>query len=71
MKALLVTQARYGSSRFPGKILKKIGNKTLLQIHLERLKRSKKVQHFMVATTQEPEAASIVEIARMAGFDTY
>ena len=36
-----VIQARYGSSRLPGKILYKINNKSLLDILIIRLKKSK------------------------------
>src|SRR5437868_14976870 len=64
MKIIAITQARYGSSRLPGKVLKQIGNKTLLSIHLERAKQSKKINHLIVATTVEQEADAIVKIAR-------
>jgi spore coat polysaccharide biosynthesis protein SpsF len=36
-KVLIVSQARMTSSRLPGKVLKKVGDKPLLQYHLERL----------------------------------
>lgn len=71
MSTLLITQARFGSTRFPGKILKKVGDKSLLQIHLERLRRSRKVDEFLVATTEELEAQTIVQIATQAGFKSY
>ena len=38
----VIIQARYNSTRFPGKILKKINNLTLLEILIKRLLRSKK-----------------------------
>jgi spore coat polysaccharide biosynthesis protein SpsF len=71
MKTVIVTQARYGSSRFPGKILKKIGNRSLLQIHLERLKRSKQASQVFVATTHEVEAKEILSIAVTSGCSSY
>src|SRR6266487_5127179 len=71
MKIIAITQARYGSSRLPGKVLKEIGNKTLLSIHLERAKRSKKINRLIVATTVEPEAEAIVNIARTQQCDVY
>ena len=37
IKTVLITQARSGSTRFPGKILKEIGGKSLLQIHIWQL----------------------------------
>ena len=64
MKTIIITQARFGSSRLPGKVLKKIGDLTLLDIHLTRLKQSKLADAIMVATTEEPEAKQIVEIAK-------
>ena len=63
MKILIVTQARYGSTRLPGKILKKINNKTLLDIHLERLKKSLLANQVIVATTNELESKLIEEVA--------
>jgi spore coat polysaccharide biosynthesis protein SpsF (cytidylyltransferase family) len=54
-KTILVTQARSGSTRLPGKVLKEIEGKTLLQIHLERLKRCTKVSEIIVATTIKKE----------------
>lgn len=54
-KTILVTQARTGSTRLPGKILKKIKGKSLLQIHLERLKKCKNISEIIVATTNNSE----------------
>jgi len=51
MKIIAVTQARTGSTRLPNKVLLEINGKTILQIHLERLKRSKKIDKLIVATS--------------------
>ncbi len=67
MKTLVITQARFGSSRLPGKVLKTVGDKTLLDIHLERLKKSRLADQVLVATTSEPEAVQIVEVAEKQG----
>jgi spore coat polysaccharide biosynthesis protein SpsF (cytidylyltransferase family) len=61
---LAITQARFGSSRLPGKVLKEVNGKTMLQIHLERLKRSSKIDRIIVATTFEPEAKRIISVAK-------
>ena len=37
MKLGIIVQCRFNSSRFKGKILKKIQNKTILEILIERL----------------------------------
>ena len=51
INTILVTQARLGSTRLPGKILKEVNGKTLLQVHLERLNKCLKVNEIIVATT--------------------
>ncbi|MFM7814990.1 MAG: cytidylyltransferase domain-containing protein [Flavobacteriales bacterium] len=49
-----IIQARMGSSRLPGKVLRQISEKPILQHVIDRLGRSKKVGQFIVATTIEP-----------------
>jgi spore coat polysaccharide biosynthesis protein SpsF (cytidylyltransferase family) len=67
MKVVAVTQARVGSSRLPEKVLKTINGKTLLEIHLERLMNSKRIDQVIVATTWEPDAERIKNIAQKLG----
>ncbi len=67
MKVVTVTQARFGSSRLPGKVLKKINGETLLAIQLKRILRSKLTDKLIVATTQEPESDEICAIATSCG----
>ena len=55
MNIILITQARTGSSRLPNKVLKKIKNKTLLEIHLDRIKEVKNISKIIVATTIKKE----------------
>lgn len=69
LKTILVTQARTGSSRLPGKILKEVGGKALLQIHLERLRKCKKVSEIIVATTVKDEDEIIYNKAIEWGFN--
>src|SRR5687767_2263229 len=71
MKVVAVTQARFGSSRLPGKVLKKAGDETLLAIHLKRVLRSKLIDRLIVATTEEPEAVAIEAIAKENGCPVY
>lgn len=59
-----ITQARIGSSRLPGKVLLPVtGSRTILDLHLERISRSKSVSGWIVATTHEPGVEKILEIA--------
>src|SRR6185295_7583993 len=71
MKIIAITQARFGSSRLPGKILKEIKGKSLLQIHLERAQRSKLIDRLIVATTEEPESEVIFSIADKLKLKSY
>ena len=69
VKTVLITQARSGSTRFPGKILKEIEGKSLLQIHLNRLSECKTISKIIVATTIKPEDEIIYNKAIQWGFD--
>ena len=53
MKIIAITQARTGSTRFPNKIMNKIGDETLLSIHINRIKKSKKINSIIIATTNK------------------
>jgi spore coat polysaccharide biosynthesis protein SpsF (cytidylyltransferase family) len=65
---ILITQARSGSTRLPGKVLKEINGKSLLQIHLDRLKKCKSVSEIIVATTTNSEDQIIFKKAIEWGF---
>lgn len=71
MKILAITQARVGSTRLPGKVLKTIGSKTLLEIHLNRILQSKLIDKLKVATTKEPDACNIIAIANKLGVESF
>ena len=71
MNAIIVTQARIESSRFPGKVLETIHGKTLLAIHLDRLKESKLASKIVVATTFETGVSEIINIAQAAGAEYF
>jgi len=55
-------QARVGSTRLTGKILKTIQGKTVLEHDIERCLRVQKADGIVIATTVEPEAERIIEI---------
>ncbi len=50
VSVLAIVQSRMGSTRLPGKVLKKVNDKTLIEILLHRLSRSKKIDKIMLAT---------------------
>lgn len=71
MNILAITQARYSSSRLPGKVLKPLGTATVLDLHLKRIKRSKLINQFVVATTNEAESVEIELIAKKNQFNCF
>lgn len=71
MKILAITQARYGSTRLPAKILKEVDGMTLLEIHLRRILQSRLISKLKVATTNEEGAGYIVAVADKLGVECY
>ena len=67
MKTVIVTQARMGSSRLPGKVALKIQGVSLLGWHLERLKHCAAADEVVVATTVSPADEAILKIAAEHG----
>lgn len=51
MKILAITQARMSSSRLPEKIFKEIKGEKIIDIHLNRVKKSTKITHLILATS--------------------
>jgi len=71
MKIIGITQARIGSSRLPGKVMLEVGGKTLLELHLSRAKQAKKVDSWILATTQEPGSEAIAAIGNKLSVPVY
>lgn len=71
MKILAITQARIGSTRLPGKILKTINEQSLLEIHIKRILKSKLISKVKIATTDEKDAVLIEDIALQLGVAVY
>ncbi|MCZ2392873.1 MAG: glycosyltransferase family protein [Chitinophagales bacterium] len=71
MKIIAITQARIGSTRLPGKILKTINGMSLLEIHLRRILKSNLINKVIVATTFEEGVEQIIDIAKKINVMTY
>ena len=61
MKISTIIQARMGSTRLPGKVMKDLGGKTVLARVVNRLQRSRFANDIIVATTTAPADDAIVE----------
>lgn len=57
----VIIQARMGSTRLPGKVLKQLDNKTVLSYVVERCKLMNHINEIIVATTISSEDDAIVE----------
>lgn len=68
-KVMIITQARMGSTRLPGKILQVVGEKTLLEYHLERL--SQTGYPIVVATTNQSSEEPLIDSLEKNGFHYY
>ena len=54
MSTAIVVQARMGSSRLPGKVLKDIAGRPMLSYQMERLRRVKSADRIVIATSDQP-----------------
>ena len=57
-----ILQARLSSSRLPGKVLKKIMGRPMLELQLERLGRCRKIDKLIVATSVAREDRAIADL---------
>lgn len=64
-RVVAIVQARMDSTRLPGKVLKEVLGKTLLEIELERIKRAELLDAIVVATTEKPTDRSIEEVCKL------
>ncbi|MEH7106772.1 glycosyltransferase family protein [Bacillus sp. JJ1764] len=62
MKIGAIIQARMGSTRLPGKVLKTVLNKPLLEYQIERVKRAHLLDEIIVATTTSGKDQPIVDL---------
>lgn len=71
MKVIGVVQARTGSKRLKNKVLMKLNNKSILNILLERLKKSKKLDDIIVATTIKKEDDAIEKLCNYLDINVF
>ena len=67
LRIVAIIQARMGSTRLPGKVLRPIAGRPLLWHIVHRLKKSHLIEDVAVATTTNPLDDAIVEFGRQNG----
>lgn len=71
MTVLAIIQARMGSTRLPGKILKEVNGKPLLAYQIERVRQSKCIDEIVIATTVEQKDDQIVAFCKHYNVEYY
>ena len=71
MKVVAIVQARLGSTRLPGKVLKPLGTRSLIGVLLERLSKSKEIAEVLVATSATAINAPLEEHVGSLGFGCF
>jgi len=64
LKKTAIIQARMGSTRLPGKVMKIIKGKTVLEHVVERVQAAKNIDDIVIATTVKSEDDVIVELSK-------
>jgi spore coat polysaccharide biosynthesis protein SpsF len=64
MRIVCFIEARFRSTRLPGKVLKQILGKPMLEWMIERIERARTLDEIVIATTDSPADDPIVELAQ-------
>src|SRR5436190_16686780 len=70
-RTVAITQARMGSTRLPGKVMMKLGSRSLLGYVVARLKSAASLDETVVATTTHFRDDTIVQEAECLGLRCY
>jgi spore coat polysaccharide biosynthesis protein SpsF len=71
MRVLGIVQARLGSTRFPAKIFKEVLGKSLLEIQVERMSKSKSFTEIVIATTTNRNDDLLYNYCLSRGWKTF
>lgn len=71
MKVVCIVQARMGSERLPGKVMKKINDKPMISYTLNALKKSKYIDEIVLATSTLGINESLAKYAESINFNVY
>ena len=70
-QTIAIIQARMGSTRFPGKVLRQVHGIPLIQTLLERLRRAKTIDQIILATSVDPKNDPLETLVSHLGISVY
>jgi spore coat polysaccharide biosynthesis protein SpsF (cytidylyltransferase family) len=71
MKCVAIVQARTSSSRLPGKVLEPINGVPMIVFMLRRVARAQKLNHLLVATSEDMSDDALARVTAEHGFDCF
>ena len=71
MNIIALVQARLGSTRLPGKVLKKIVDRTVIDLLLTRLSESKTINQIVVATSTNIKDKDLKDQVKALGYEYF
>lgn len=71
MKVLCIVQARMGSERLPGKVMKEINGKPMISYTLNSLKKSRYIDEIVLATSTQEINDPLAEYVGKANFNVF
>jgi len=71
LKTVAIVQARMGSTRLPNKVMQPVNGTPMIELLLQRLRRAKRVDVVMLATSTEPRNAPLADHVRELGYEVY
>jgi spore coat polysaccharide biosynthesis protein SpsF len=71
MRTVAIIQARMGATRLPGKVLKQLAGKSVLEQVIGRVRQAGRLQGVMVATTTAPQDEAVVAECRRLGVPVF
>lgn len=68
MKVVAIVQARMGSTRFPGKVMKPLAGMPMIEVLLKRLSRAREVQQIVLATSTDERNLPLKDLVESLGY---
>jgi spore coat polysaccharide biosynthesis protein SpsF len=71
MRVIAIVQARIGSTRLPGKVLRQLGNRTVLSWVIHRVRQFRRIDSLLIATTVEPVDDAVAKEAERCSAEVF